>query len=748
MNLPASSSSSASFDLLDERLKRWLWNEGWTELRDVQEKAIPALIHADQDVIIAAATAAGKTEAAFLPILSNLLTHETIGSVLYISPLKALINDQWERLDRLCELLDMPVVAWHGDVSSSKKHQFLKNPQGILLITPESLEALFVRRGTAVSGLMANLRYIVIDEIHSFMGTERGKQLQSLLHRIDLAVQRIVPRVGLSATLGDMKLATQFLRPHTLQAIRLIVADSAQQELKILLKGYVQSAEIPLADEDDIENVSAHASKQVAAHLYQVLLGSNNLVFPNTRQKVEEYTDTLRRLCEKDGLPNQFWAHHGSLSKEYREDTEQALKDKSSSATAICTSTLELGIDIGHVKSICQIGSPPSVASLRQRLGRSGRRKGEAAILRSYCIEKALKPDSALSDAIREELVQTIAMINLLLKGWFEPPRINGLHYSTLVQQILSLIAQKGGSTAGELWQALVSDGPFSGIQRQDFLCLLRYMGEQQLLMQDTTGLLLHGQKGENLVNHYEFFAAFAATEEFRLVAQGKALGSLPITHILIPGQFLIFAGRRWRVLDVDLDKKTILVTADKGGRPPVFESTGAWVHEQVRREMRTVLSTNEPVKFLDKTAAVLLAEARAYYQQAGLEYVDLVQNGKDTILMTWSGDSINDALVMLLNSRGIIAVNEGIAVRLVGVLQAQAEQTLKQISDNQNEIDAVIILKNAKNIIQQKWDWALPDDILRKSYASLNLDFQGACHVIDRIITVKISTEKIQTES
>ncbi|WP_228133151.1 helicase-related protein [Alkanindiges illinoisensis] len=304
-------------------------------------------------------------------------------------------------------------------------------------------------------------------------------------------------------------------------------------------------------------------------YLYQVLRGTNNLVFPNSRGQVEWYTDLLRRLCEKEGIPSQFWAHHGNLSKEYREDAEKALKDKSQNATAICTTTLELGIDIGHVKSICQIGSPPSVASLRQRLGRSGRRKDEPAILRGYCIECELTPDSGLSDRIREGLLQMIAMIQLLLEGWFEPPRIKGLHYSTLVQQILSVIAQKGGATAAELWHTLIHQGPFEGIVREDFLSLLRGMGEELLLMQESTGLLLHGEKGENLVNHYDFFAAFVSTEEFRLIVEGKALGSLPIKHILIPGQYLIFAGRRWRVLDVDVEKKVISVKADKGRAPP-----------------------------------------------------------------------------------------------------------------------------------------------------------------------------------
>src|SRR6266478_946426 len=170
-NSPASSSESSAFGLLDRRIQRWIWSEGWTTLRDIQELAIPALVHPAQDVIIAAATASGKTEAAFLPIISHLLQDEGIaGAVLYVSPLKALINDQWERLEQLCSSLELPVIPWHGDISSSRKHRFLKDARGILLITPESLEALFVNRGSSMPSLTASLQYIVVDELHSFIG--------------------------------------------------------------------------------------------------------------------------------------------------------------------------------------------------------------------------------------------------------------------------------------------------------------------------------------------------------------------------------------------------------------------------------------------------------------------------------------------------------------------------------------------------------------------------------------------------
>ncbi len=214
-NLPSSSSDeSQAFYLLDEKVRRWVWNQGWTALRDAQEMAIPPILVGETDVIIAAATATGKTEAAFLPICSRLLVKEENHNacVVYLSPLKALINDQFSRMQQLCELLDIPVHPWHGDVSGSKKQKFLKHPKGILLITPESLEAMFVNNGSAIPQLFDKLLCIVVDELHSFIGSERGRQLQSLLHRIEFTVKRRIPRIGLSATIGDMRLASQFLR--------------------------------------------------------------------------------------------------------------------------------------------------------------------------------------------------------------------------------------------------------------------------------------------------------------------------------------------------------------------------------------------------------------------------------------------------------------------------------------------------------------------------------------------------------
>ncbi|MGE8481331.1 MAG: DEAD/DEAH box helicase [Pseudomonas sp.] len=713
-----------------------MWAEGWTSLRDAQEWAVPVLVNADQDVIIAAATAAGKTEAAFLPILTNLLNHnDPPGAVLYISPLKALINDQWDRLSRLCEQLETPVVAWHGDISSSKKHRFLKSSEGVLLITPESLEALFVNRGSSLGGVFQNLRYIVVDELHAFIDSERGKQLQSLMHRVELVAGRRLPRVGLSATLGDMKMASEFLRPGGSDTVTVIESKNSNQTLQVQVRGYIQppmnerlKKHVELSDdgehEDEKEN-EASPDFAIADHIYKVLRGSNNLIFPNSRTQVEWYADQLRRRCEKDGLANEFWPHHGSLSKDLREQAERALKAGNQAASAICTTTLELGIDIGSIKTVVQIGAPPSVASLRQRLGRSGRRPGEKATLRVYCKESPLTDASSLSDQLRQGLVQTIAMVRLLARGWFEPPRAQGIHASTLVQQSLSIIAQCGGASAADLWKVLIAEGAFPNVEKSDFVRLLKSLGEHELIVQDSSGLLLPGTVGERLINHYEFYSAFTSDEEFRLMCDGKALGSVPVSRPLTKDQRIIFGGRRWQVRDVDLQAKVIIVSAARGGAPPQFDGLGAMVHDAVRVEMRAVLADPTPCPFIDSGAQALLDEARKTFASLGLGDRYLIESGGKCYLISWLGDYANDALRLLLNHVGLACNTAGLAIEIDANID-QVNAALNAVGGlDPGDLDST--LADVENMLREKWDWALPESLLMKSFASISLDIETA---------------------
>ena len=382
----SSSEPSTGFDLLAEPVRRWIWHKGWNSLRDIQERAIPALLNGDGDLIIAAATAGGKTEAAFLPLLSLVLDHPGEGGfdLVYIGPLRALINDQFERLEDLCNRAELPVYPWHGDISQGVKVRARKNPRGLLLITPESLEALFVLRGLEISTLFMGARAIIIDELHALLDNERGVHLRSLLTRLELAVGRRIRRVGLSATLGEMALAREYLRPEAPESVALLKSESDNQELKVQIRGYLRQREPGTSEEGDVNEPAAQ--RAVAMHLFSRLRGSRNLIFAGSRQSVEWYADALREISEKARLPVEFFPHHASLSREHRLDLERRLKTHSAT-TAVCTSSLELGIDIGDIACVAQVGAPFSVASLRQRLGRSGRRAGQPAILRMYAIE-------------------------------------------------------------------------------------------------------------------------------------------------------------------------------------------------------------------------------------------------------------------------------------------------------------------------------------------------------------------------
>jgi ATP-dependent Lhr-like helicase len=736
--------TSGAFDLLDERIRRWIWSEGWEELRDIQERATAPILAADRDVILAAATASGKTEAAFFPILTRLLRDaEERGLVFYVSPLKALINDQWARLSRLCETLEIAVHPWHGDISIAKKQRFFKKPTGVVLITPESLESLFVNHGPGLGALIRLLQYVVVDELHAFIGTERGKQLQSLLHRLEVLTKRRVPRVALSATLGDMHLAAEYLRPGHAAEVELVVSGDDSQELKLIVKGYVNTparfsekdaeAASKAGQSVELEDCVRGGELAVAEDLFKALRGKNHLIFPNSRGKVELYADLLRRKCERLGVPNEFWPHHGSLSKEVREETEAALKRGDRPASAVCTTTLELGIDIGAVESVAQIGPPPSVSSLRQRLGRSGRRGG-AAILRCYCIEDESDPQSALSDQLREGLVQSIAVIRLLLRRWCEPPRAGGLHLSTLIQQLLSLIAQYGGLTAQQAWTLLCGSGAFETVQKGAFVELLRALGDRDVLMQTDDGLLLHGGLGEKLANHYTFYAAFATEEEYRIVTQGRTLGTIPVSQPLEEGSYVIFAGRRWRVVAIDTRHKVITVTPAPAGRPPAFGGGAGLVHDRIREEMREVYEEADQPVFLDTTARELLSEARQVFDRYNLDTQRIVSAGGNVHLFPWRGDVTHNTIALLLGRRGFEAINEGLSVTIYGADVDRVFDALGEIAQDESFTNEALAA-SVKTKIREKWDWLLTEELLCADYAAAALSVTEARAACRRLI-------------
>lgn len=712
---------SSAFDKLERPVQKWVRARGWDELRDLQVRAIHALQDSEADVILSAATAGGKTEAAFLPLLSQVVDDPDPGAgvggfdLVYIGPLKALINDQARRLEEICDLAELPVTPWHGDIATSVKKRAMAAPRGVLLITPESLEALFIRRGTQIARLFAATRAVVIDELHSVLDSERGVQLRSLLTRLELTLGRPIRRVGLSATLGDMALAAAYLRPDAPDRVTLINDSGGESELQLQLRGYLSGGR---------DDTSATAA--VAAHLFKHLRGKDNLVFGGNRQSVEIYADRLRQLCDDARLPQEFHAHHASLSREHREFVEERLKDPGKPTTAICTSTLELGIDIGDVTCVAQVAAPFSVAALRQRMGRSGRRAGNPAILRQYAVETALTPESSPVDRLRLGLVRATAMIELLLEKWCEPPKPQALHLSTLVHQVLSVIAERGGASAQRLFVTLCQRGPFRAVDQALFAQVLRALGQPDiaLIEQAADGMLLLGRQGERLVEHYSFYAVFKTPEEYRLLHAGKQLGTLPVDNILAPGMTLIFSGRRWSVDEVQEADKVIVVRPSTAGKPPVFGGDPGDLHDRVVARMFDLLEGEGTPIYLDPTANELLAEARREYRSLGLADRAMVPTGaRDWILATRAGTMRSTTLALALGGAGYQVDNHD------GLLVLRGTETAPPLPHLLSEIAAgapVQLFQGEVTQPREKFHPFLTEQLLQQDMLSSRLDLPG----------------------
>lgn len=688
--------------------------------------AIRQVLGGADDLLIAAPTAGGKTEAAFLPIATRLAAAPPSGlGCLCISPLKALINDQFERLELLFGSAGLGVHRWHGDVPGSRKQRVLRGEGHLLLITPESLEACFVLRGSSIRRLFGELEYVVVDELHAFLGSVRGRQLQSLLRRLEVALERRIPRLGLSATLGDLGVAARLLRPEDAGGVRVVSGDSGEGELRLQLRGYTAVA--PRLSEDGSEVADEASSREaIADHLFGVLRGGNHLVFANSRQRVELLADDLRSRSEAARLPNEFLPHHGSLSREIREQTEERLKDPNRPATVVCTSTLELGIDVGHVDSVVQVGRPQSVTSLRQRLGRSGRRAGEPATLRLYVEEPFLDGRSAAQDTLRPALVESVAVVELLLENQLEGPAPDQLHLSTLVQQVLSMIAERGGITAQELWQVLGEGGPFAIVGAGGFTRLLRELGRRDLIAQAGDGDLVLGLAGERLTGHYSFFTAFASPEEYVLQHSGKTLGTLPTSRPLAVGLYLIFAGRRWKVKEVDEERRIVQLEPARGALPPVFGGGGLWVGDEVRRRMRRLYAETCVPAYLDAEARRLLAEGRGSFERLELAERAILAHGLGSLFFPWIGDRGLHALELILVAAGLEVVNHGIALEASRIKPPDLVAAFRKIRKGPPP-DPVALASRVRNLRSEKYDGFLPADLLAADYASRALDVPTA---------------------
>jgi ATP-dependent Lhr-like helicase len=730
-NLPPSSTSddlSSAFDRLHPDVQQWIYDQQWTELRVVQAKAINAVLSGTGDIILAAATAAGKTEAAFLPILSLMTgAPATSCQVMYVGPLKALINDQFFRLELLCEQLNVPVAKWHGDVPASMKRRARERPSGVLLITPESLEAIFDRHPELIPRMFGALGFVVIDELHTFLSTERGLQLASLLKRLDMHLKCPPRRVGLSATIGDMALAAGWLRPANPGAVTIIEDRASGAGLQLQIRGVVapirpegegQDQDTPELSADERQ---ALALRRTSHHLFKVMRSNaNHLVFASSRRDVEQLADMLREQSARSGVANQFFPHHGNLSRDMREVLERRLKDGQEPTTAIATSTLELGVDIGAVESVAQIGVPRSISSLRQRVGRSGRRKGKPAILRLYAEEEELTAGSSLTERLRIETVQSIAAVRLMLEGWVEPPMSLTQNLSTLLHQILALIVERGGVDRAGLMQCLGGPGPFENITVTTIRELLKGMKatEPPLLEEAPDGTLMLGELGETITSSYEFFAVFSTPDEFRIVAKGRTLGTVSIVNAFGPDDYIVFAGQRWKVVSVDDRARVVQVEGAPAGRAPNFGGgEPAALHDRFAFEIRAVFLDPEIPAYLDSIASQHLGEAQKTFREVGLGQHSVIVEGGWIYLFPWRGTATLDTLRLALKRAGLIADQSAVSLSVPAEKQGELRAALADIA-NSLEIDGMALAEFDENLERSKYDSLIPRFLLQQAAA------------------------------
>lgn len=751
----------SAFQLLAPAIQRALHGFKWPELRPLQVDAIEAF-HADgSDLVLSAATASGKTEAAFLPILSDLAATPTPGvGAVYVGPLKALINDQFGRLEELCQHADIPVHRWHGDVSATDKKAFRNNPGGVLLITPESLESNFINYGNQLPRIYGGLRHIVIDELHSFIGDVRGMHLRSLLARLEHACGGRPRRFGLSASLADFGEAQAFLNRRDPGSVK-VLRDEGGRNWKVGLRAYPAAPRTKTAaiaedargaaatistaakefglpkpatteplEQPDTGEIAEH--RALAAELARVFQNDANLIFTNSRGLAEMLADRIHELERRERWQrNPFVLHHGSLSREVREEVEKRLKS-GEPLTAFCTSTMEMGIDIGSVRSVGQLGPPWTVNSLVQRLGRSGRKVGQASILRMYSLDPQPTAASSLEEMLCPQLLRCIAMIELAIAGWLEPPEPEDPEYSTLIHQILSVLRQAGGSPAPAVFQTLCAEGAFPWIDPARFAKVLRALGAAGLIEQMADATLILAPDGETITGGRDFYAAFEGGDDFSVRFGAEKIGGLPRSSVPPPGEHLILNGRRWVVCDVDSKKRLVEVIPAKDFKKPLFVGTAGDIRSRVFQEMQAVLGGEKSYAYLHADAAELLAAARKLFAVAGLGRTGLVRDGTVAHFFPWAGTKVMETLHLCARADGIQIELRQLSLRYPADAAAMDRHFAKVAA---RDFDPAELVRSLPDRHRDKYDIYLTDDLIDEANIARRLRLEETAEATRRVL-------------
>ena len=714
-------------------IRDFIYQNNWESLRAIQVAAGDAVFNTDDNLLLSASTASGKTEAAFFPILT-LFTEDmpkSVGAV-YIGPLKALINDQFQRLNDLCREADIPVWHWHGDVAQSRKKRLLENPSGILQITPESLEALLLHKHAYIARLFGDLRFIVIDEVHSLMRGDRGGQTLCLIERLSKLAGVNPRRIGLSATIGDLESTGKFLSAGTGRktAIPKIEAGGARWRLSMeqfyvlgaqaAEEREIQDAQPELDGKTDTAPVNADPAM---GYIFEHTRGKKCLVFLNSREECEAATTTLRQYCEIRHEPDRFLIHHGNLSTSYRETAEAIMKDEEQFLTTVTTATLELGIDIGRLERAFQVDAPFTVSSFLQRMGRTGRRDLPPEM---WFVMQEEQPEARamLPVTIPWTLIQGIALIQLYREErWVEPPKLDRLPFSLLYHQTMCTLASCGEMSAAALASRVLSLSYFHRITQEDYRLLLRHLVSTEQIQKTEEGGLIIGLAGERQTSSFKFYAVFKENEEYTVRNESQELGTIVMPPPV--GEKIALAGHVWIVEEVDHNRHLVYCSQVRGKVPAYFGQCPGDIHTRILERMREVLRENCSYPYLMKNAVARLDEARRTARHSGMTEEPLICLGGDMwCLFPWLGTYAFLALERFIKIKcgpalGLSALDSSRPYFLIFRMKASKEEFFRLLGEMEKQpLDPMELIYKGEVPLFEKYDEFLPQQLVRKGFA------------------------------
>ena len=720
------------FERLAPYIQDYIYASKWTELRDIQVSACEAIFDSDDNLLLSSGTASGKTEAAFLPVLTELYNRPSASvGVLYISPLKALINDQFKRLDYLLLESDLPVCKWHGDASATEKNRLLKNPRGILQITPESLESLLIHKRGACIKLFGDLRFVIIDEVHHFMRDSRGVQVLCLLERMQRLTSNIPRRIGLSATLGDIEAAKSWLSSGTGRTCDAPASDEGKRKIRLFVERF-QKTEVQ-SDGKSLDSGSvAHFE-----YLYRMTLDQKTIIFTNSREETEFVMANLRQIALKKKTPDVYRVHHGNISAVLREQAEDEMKMSEEKLVTGATVTLELGMDIGSLDQVVQIGAPATVSSFAQRLGRCGRR-GQVPQLLFTFVDDVHAVASDTLGPINWGFIRAIAILELYTKQrWIEPLSPGRYPYAMLYHQTMSHLTSVGEATPQKLATTILGLKSFSHIPPEDYKLLLNHLLSIEHLQETENGGLIIGRAGERVVNDYHFLAVFEVSEYYLVKDENCAIGTVDKLYP-VETRFAL-AGRTWETVEINETAKVIFVKQVPGISTVDWDiDFNAELHTVLVQKMRSIMDESVTYPYLSESCRERLAEIRYVAKNSGiLTHIITRLSGNKFAVFPWIGTRQLFTLHFLLLKYGIkskILWRTCVYLEVVFSTSTDAAAEFKRAFELISRTDEFEELPLPDNIqIDSKYNEFIPPSLLKKQFTRDFLDIEGVKSMIQQ---------------